>query len=61
MDQNVIRLKFDEGNREEDWQDAMRAWENYSRTGLHATEEEMEPWFDKLEAGIDAEPPKSHR
>lgn len=50
-----------EEGRDAAWQDAMRAWKNYRSTGLHATAEEMEAWFDKLEAGTDAEPPACHR
>ena len=46
-----------EESRQSAWEDAMKAWENFRATGLHATEEEMEAWFDQLEAGNDVEPP----
>lgn len=40
--------------------DALRAWEEYQRTGLHLTLEEADAWLAKLEAGKDAELPKCH-
>ena len=46
-----------EESRQNAWEDAMKAWENFRATGMHATEEEMEAWFDQLEAGNDVEPP----
>lgn len=50
-----------EESRQSAWEDAMKAWENFRATGMHATEEEMEAWFDQLEAGNDVEPPACHR
>ncbi|MCJ9708027.1 transcriptional regulator [Bordetella hinzii] len=38
-------------------QDALRAWKEYRRTGLHLTLEEADAWLAKLEAGEDAELP----
>lgn len=49
-----------EEKREAFKQDALRAWEEYQRTGLHLTLEEADAWLAKLEAGEDAEPPKCH-
>jgi len=49
-----------EEKREAFKQDALRAWEDYQRTGLHLTLEEADAWLAKLEAGEDAEPPKCH-
>ena len=49
-----------EEKREAFKQDALRAWEDYQRTGLHLTLEEVDDWLAKLEAGEDAEPPKCH-
>ncbi|WP_371420243.1 CopG family ribbon-helix-helix protein [Tardiphaga sp.] len=49
-----------EEKREAFKQDAIRAWEEYQQTGLHATLEEADTWLAKLEAGEDAEPPKCH-
>lgn len=46
-----------EESRQSAWEDALNAWENFRATGMHATEEEMEAWFDRLEAGNDTEPP----
>ena len=40
--------------------DALRAWEDYRATGLHATTEEADQWLRKLEEGNDAEPPACH-
>jgi predicted transcriptional regulator len=40
--------------------DAMRAWNDYRRTGLHLTLEEADAWLAKLEAGEDKEPPACH-
>jgi len=49
-----------EEKREAFKQDALRAWEEYQRTGLHLTLEEADAWLAKLEAGEDAELPKCH-
>lgn len=49
-----------EQKREEFKQDALRAWEDDQRTGLHLTLEEADAWLAKLEAGEDAEQPKCH-
>ena len=49
-----------EEKREAFKQDALRAWEDYQRTGLHLTLEEADAWLGKLEAGEDAELPKCH-
>lgn len=49
-----------EEKREAFRQDAIRAWDEYQKTGLHLTLEEADAWLAKLEAGEDAEPPKCH-
>ena len=41
-------------------QDAIKAWDEYQATGLHATFEEADAWLAKLEAGQDVEPPECH-
>lgn len=41
--------------------DALAAWENYARTGIHATADEVNAWLGKLAAGEAADPPKCHR
>lgn len=46
--------------REAAWRDAIDAWEEFERTGLHATGEEVKAWLAKLAAGEDAEPPECH-
>ncbi|EQB12787.1 hypothetical protein RLDS_18610 [Sphingobium lactosutens DS20] len=49
-----------EEKRETFRQDAIRAWEEYRRTGLHLSHEEADAWLGKLEAGEDVEPPTCH-
>jgi predicted transcriptional regulator len=49
-----------EEKREQFRQDALRAWDDYQATGLHATAEEADGWLVKLEAGEDAEAPECH-
>ena len=49
-----------EEKRESFKQDALRAWEDYQRTGAHLTLEEADAWLAQLEAGEDAEIPKCH-
>jgi predicted transcriptional regulator len=49
-----------EEKRESFRQDALRAWDDYQRTGLHLTGDEMDAWLAKLEAGEDAELPPCH-
>jgi predicted transcriptional regulator len=41
-------------------QDAMAAWDDYQRTGLHLTGEEVDAWLAKLEAGEEAVLPECH-
>lgn len=49
-----------EEKREAIKQDALRAWDEHQRTGLHLTLEEADAWLAKLEAGEDAELPDCH-
>lgn len=49
-----------EEKREAFRRDAVEAWDDYRRTGLHVTGAEAEAWLSKLEAGEDAEPPECH-
>jgi predicted transcriptional regulator len=46
---------------EQDRKDMLAAWQYYQETGLHATEQEMDAWLAKLEAGEDVPPPPCHR
>ena len=39
---------------------AIAAWDDYRRTGLHATIEEADAWLAKLERGVSTEPPVCH-
>jgi len=49
-----------EEKRQSFHQEAQAAWEDYQRTGLHLTNEEVGDWIAKLEAGEDAELPECH-
>jgi predicted transcriptional regulator len=40
--------------------DAQAAWQDYQRTGLHLTNEEVGDWLAKIEAGEYAELPECH-
>lgn len=40
--------------------DALHAFEELERTGLHLTLEEADAWLARLEAGEDADPPPCH-
>ncbi|MDI5985267.1 CopG family ribbon-helix-helix protein [Halomonas sp. M4R5S39] len=50
-----------EEKRESFKQDALRAWEEYQRTGLHLTQEDADAWLARLEAGEDVEIPACHK
>jgi predicted transcriptional regulator len=41
--------------------DTLAAWEEYNRTGLHVTGEEMDAWMKRLEQGENPPPPRPHR
>ena len=49
-----------EEQRETYHQDAIQAWGNYKKEGLHLTLEEADNWLAQLENGIDVEPPECH-
>jgi predicted transcriptional regulator len=49
-----------EEKRQSFLQDAQAAWEDYQRTGLHLTDDEVGAWIAKLEAGEDADLPECH-
>jgi predicted transcriptional regulator len=49
-----------EEKRQSFLQDAVTAWEDYERTGLHLTQKEADIWMAKLEAGEDAPIPECH-
>ena len=47
--------------KREAWrQEGIAAWEEYQRTGLHLTGEEVDLWLEELAKGRDAGPPKCH-
>jgi len=49
-----------EEKREQLRKETQAAWDDYQRTGLHLTGEEVEAWLEKLEKGEDAELPECH-
>ena len=49
-----------EEKRQSFLRDAQAAWEDYQRTGLHLTNDEMNAWMDKIVAGEDAAMPECH-
>jgi predicted transcriptional regulator len=56
VEQYVVREEMREKLR----RGALKAWEHYSSTGLHATAVEAGAWLAKLESGKDAEAPECH-
>ncbi|MDP1659100.1 MAG: CopG family transcriptional regulator [Methylotenera sp.] len=50
-----------EERREAFRQDAINAWEQYQKDGLHVTGDDVNNWLDQLANGIDAEPPVCHK
>jgi predicted transcriptional regulator len=49
-----------EEKRESLRHDAIKVWDEYQSTALHATLEETDAWLEKLEAGQDIEPLECH-
>ena len=49
-----------EEKREQFWQETLSSSEHFHTTGLHLTDEEVDHWITKLEAGEDAELPECH-
>lgn len=49
-----------EERREQFDKDTLAALAEYEATGLHVTQEEMDEWFARIEAGEDVEPPQPH-
>lgn len=49
------KLLRDQFNKE-----TLAAWEDFKTTGLHLTDEDVDEWLTKLEAGEDAELPECH-
>jgi predicted transcriptional regulator len=42
------------------YRDGQASWEDYQRTGLHLTHDEVDAWLARLEAGEDVPPPECH-
>lgn len=49
-----------EEKREAFRQEALNAWNDYQKNGLHLTSDEVYDWLEKLEAGEDISAPKPH-
>jgi predicted transcriptional regulator len=49
-----------EEKRSEFRQEAVKAWEAFQATGLHASSAEVDTWLAQLESGKDVEPPECH-
>lgn len=60
MREAITQYVAREEKREAFKQDALHAWQEHQRTGLHLTLEEADAWLAKLEAGEDMEPPACH-
>ena len=60
MREAIVQYVEREEKREAFRQDAIKAWEEYRDTGLHATAEEADAWLARLEDDQDAEPPECH-
>lgn len=61
----IVREAVDDYLAREDghaaaWRDALDAWEDYQKTGLHLTNDEVLEWLDKVARGEDAELPACH-
>ena len=56
----AIKLDSDITARSKFRHDAVKAWEAFLATGLHASSVEVDTWLDQLEAGKDVEPPERH-
>lgn len=41
--------------------EALQAWDDYQRTGLHVTAAEADAWMAQLESGKHADAPECHR
>ena len=55
--ENFVRRE----EKREAWrQEGIAAWEEYQRTGLHLTNDEVTEWLAQLAAGNIVEPPKCH-
>ncbi len=50
-----------EEKRQSFLQDAVAAWEDYQRTGLHLNQNEADRWMAKLESGEEAPIPECHK
>jgi len=60
MHEAITQYVEREEKREAFRQNAIKGWEEYQTTGLHATAEEADVWLAKLEGDQDAEPLECH-
>jgi predicted transcriptional regulator len=61
MKEAITQYVDREERREAFKQEALDAWEEYQRTGLHLTGKEVDAWLGKLAQGKKAKLPKPHR
>ncbi len=57
----IKQYVYREQKREEFQRDAVRAWDDYKKTGLHVSESDADAWLLKLENGQDVEPPECQK
>jgi predicted transcriptional regulator len=60
MREAIAQYVAREEKREAYRQDGIKAWEDYQRTGLHATAAQADDWLAQLEQSQDVEPPELH-
>jgi predicted transcriptional regulator len=61
MREAIVQYVDREEKREEFKQEALAAWAEYQRTGLHLTGEEVNGWLEKVAQGKKARLPKPHK
>jgi predicted transcriptional regulator len=57
----IKQYVYREQKREEFQQDAIRAWDDYKKSGLPVLESNADAWLLKLEGGKDVEPPECQK
>ena len=61
MREAIAQYVAREEKREMLRQETLRSWEEYQRTGLHLSGDEVDTWMARLAAGEDAELPACHK
>jgi predicted transcriptional regulator len=60
MREAISRYVKDAEKRAQFYRDGQAAWEDYQTTGLHLTNDEVNAWFDRLDAGERVALPECH-